>query len=156
MENDKRATAFLAAAAVALLAGCQPGDASQLALEQANLDKAVYCLELLEVKLDLETATRECFGHTYIQHSPHVPDGVDAVLAHFARRIENCPDSTIEIKRATADGDLVWIHLHSKRTPDAMGAALVHIFRMEDGRFVEHWGVAQRVPEESANDNSMF
>ncbi|MEM1176676.1 MAG: nuclear transport factor 2 family protein, partial [Pseudomonadota bacterium] len=122
-------------AAASLVVGCESGLTAQRELEQANLEKAVYCMELLEVELDLETATRECFGDSYIQHSPHVPDGLEAVLAHFANRIERYPESTISIKRAAAEGDLVWIHLHSKRSPDALGTALIHIFRMENGRF---------------------
>ena len=56
-----------------------------------------------------------------------------------------------------ADGDLVWIHLHSKQNAeDALGIAVVNIFRMQDGKFVEHWNVVQAVPEESANNNTMF
>lgn len=113
-------------------------------------------MELLEVELDLETAGKECFSDSYIQHSPHVPDGKAAVLAHFANRIERFPDSTIEIKRTAADGDFVWIHLHSKRSPDSLGTAVINIFRMKDGKFAEHWGVVQRVPEQSAHNNSMF
>jgi len=61
-----------------------------------------------------------------------------------------------KIKRTGADGDLVWIHLHAKRTPDALGNAVINIFRMKDGKFAEHWNVGQSVPAESANDNTMF
>ena len=139
-----------------MLSACQTGDDSQRAMEQTNLEKAVYCMELLEIRLDLETADRDCFAETYIQHSPHVPDGRDAVIAFFAERIEKYPQSTIDIKRGAANGDLVWLHLHSKRTPDALGSAVIHIFRMENGKFAEHWGVGQRVPEEAAHDNTMF
>ncbi len=149
----RQATAFCAAI---LLGACQPGVDPQRALEQSNLEKAIYCMELLEVQLDLDTADKECFAETYIQHSPHVPDGREAVIAFFADRIERFPESTIDIKRGAASGDLVWLHLHSRRTPDALGSAVIHIFRMEDGKFAEHWGVGQRVPEEAANDNSMF
>lgn len=135
---------------------CRSGDDAQNLLEESNLKKAVYCMELLEIKLDVETADRECFGESYVQHAPHVPDGREAVISFFAARVVKYPESSIEIKRAAADGDLVWMHLHSKRTPDALGSAIIHIFRMEDGRFVEHWGVSQPVPEELAHDNTMF
>ena len=138
------------------LVACQSGDDAQNTLEEMNLKKAVYCMELLEIQLDVETADRECFAKSYIQHAPHVPDGRDAVVSFFAARVVKYPESSIEIKRAAADGDLVWMHLHSKRTPDALGSAIIHIFRMEDGKFAEHWGVGQRVPEESVHDNTMF
>lgn len=138
------------------LVACQSSDDAQNVLEESNLKKAVYCMELLEIKFDVETADRECFGERYVQHAPHVPDGRDAVISFFAARVAKYPESSIEIKRAAADGDLVWMHLHSRRTPDALGSAIIHIFRMEDGKFVEHWGVSQPVPEESAHDNTMF
>ena len=138
------------------LVACQSGDDAQNVLEESNLKKAVYCMELLEIMLDVETADRECFAKSYVQHAPHVPDGRDAVVSFFAARVVKYPESSIEIKRAAADGDLVWMHLHSKRAPDALGSAIIHIFRMEDGKFAEHWGVGQPVPEESVHDNTMF
>ena len=139
-----------------VLGACQDGRTSQEAFEQANLEKAIHCMELLEVHLDIETADRECFADTYIQHSPHVPDGRDAVIEFFAARMEKYPQSTIEIKRGAADGDLVWLHLHSRRTPDALGSAIIHIFRMEDGKFAEHWGVGTPVTDDALHDNTMF
>lgn len=129
---------------------------TQETLEAANLKKAIYCMEVLEVDFDIETAGRECFGEIYIQHSAHVPDGKEGVLAYFAERFKKFPNARMEIKRASADGDLVWIHLHFQRTPDVRGNAVIHIFRMEDGKFVEHWGVGQPVPEKSVHGNSVF
>lgn len=113
-------------------------------------------MELLEKHLDIERADRECFGETYVQHTPWVADGREAVIAAFTNRIQKNPDLNIDIKRTAADGDLVWIHGHVKATPDALGSAVVNIFRMEDGKFVEHWNVVTPVPEESLNDNTMF
>ena len=71
------------------------------------------------------------------------------------RRLEQFPDKTISIKRAAADGDLVWIHLHSTRSTEDPGNAVINIFRMQDGRFVEQSNVVQWVPLESRNDNGM-
>ena len=138
------------------LGACQLSKDPQAALEEANKVKAIYCMNVLENQHDLKTASQECFGDSYIQHSPHVPDGKDAVLSLFSARFKRYPEFSIEIKRSAADGDLVWIHLHSKMTPKALGGASIHIFRMKDGKFVEHWGVNQPVPKESANDNKMF
>lgn len=154
----KRRFLPLAASAFAAVftTASQSDEQTQEAREQANLEKAVYCMEVLEVEFDLEAAGRECFGDTYIQHSPHVPDGKEGVLGYFAKRFEKFPNAKMEIKRASADGDLVWIHLHFQRTPDVRGNAVIHIFRMEGGKFVEHWGVGQPVPESSVHGNSIF
>jgi predicted SnoaL-like aldol condensation-catalyzing enzyme len=138
------------------LGACQGDKDPQTALEEENLKKALYCMDLLENQQDLVASRRECFAETYIQHTPWVPDGRDAVLSYFATRFENYPDFAMEVKRTGADGDLVWIHLHAKRTPDVLGNAVINIFRMKDGKFAEHWNVGQAVPAESANDNTMF
>ncbi|MDC0003316.1 nuclear transport factor 2 family protein [Porticoccaceae bacterium] len=127
-----------------------------------NLEKAAYCMDILENRPDLEPSRRidilrnECIGETYIQHTPYVEDGPGALLSLFANRYKNRPETSMSIKRAASEGDLVWLHVHVKATPEALGVAAVHIFRMKEGRFVEHWGVVQPVPEESLNDNTMF
>ena len=147
---------------LSVTAACSAKDALHSDMEAANLEKALYCMEILENRPDLEPVVKieillnECFAENYIQHSPHVQDGRDAVLEVFARRYENHPDTSISIKRTASEGDLVWIHLHIKRNDEDLGRAVMHIFRMEDGKFAEHWGVVQAVPENPKNNNTMF
>ena len=138
------------------LGACQGDKDPQTALEEENLKKAIYCMDLLENQQDLVASRRECFAETYIQHTPWIADGRDAVLNIFSTRFEKYPHFAMEIKRTGADGDLVWMHLHTKRTPEVLGNAVINIFRMKDGKFAEHWNVGQEVPAESANDNTMF
>jgi len=69
---------------------------------------------------------------------------------------EKFPKSRSEIKRVIADGDLVVLHVHSVREPGQRGRAIVDIFRLENGKIVEHWDVVQDIPEKAANDNTMF
>ncbi len=109
----------------------------------------------LEVELDLDAFARECVAEDHIEHSPHVPNGKQGLIDYMAGRIERFPEMHLDIKRSAADGDLVWIHGHFKNTPDAIGNAVVQIFRMEDGKFAEHWGVSREV-QETINGNSMF
>src|SRR5262245_28850547 len=51
----------------------------------------------------------------YIQHNPRVPDGKDAVIGYFTPYFKTNPDAKSEIKRAVAEGDLVWLHVHAKK-----------------------------------------
>lgn len=137
-------------------------DGSYTALEQSNLDKAIYCMEILESRNDLTPAKRieilrnKCYSTQFIEHSPHISGGREGLFTLFKSRYEKYPQLTMSIKRSASEGDLVWLHLHAKRTPDSRGAALIHIFRMKDNMIIEHWGVGQPVPENPKNKNSMF
>jgi len=98
-------------------------------------------------------------GETYIQHNPWVADGPEAFRRCVTYLRENYPDGRNEVKRAIADGDLVALHVHSRRVPGEEGRAIVDIFRVEDGKVVEHWDVIQPIPKEiypPINDNGYF
>ena len=58
--------------------------------------------------------------------------------------------------RSAADGDLVFLHVHSTGNPQDRGNAIVDIFRVDHGKIAEHWDVIEPVPEHAANDNTMF
>lgn len=125
--------------------------------EQHNLERAIYCMELLEVYHDIDLAETDCFAEIYIQHTPRFPDGKEAVLEALRNRHARNPHKTVRIVRTAVEGDFVWLHMHSQRfSGDERGNAVVNIFRMKDGRFAEHWNVVQPVPETSRNENSMF
>lgn len=51
---------------------------------------------------------------------------------------------------------VLYLHVHSTETPDDRGQAVIDIFRVQQGKLVEHWDVIQDVPAESANQNTMF
>jgi predicted SnoaL-like aldol condensation-catalyzing enzyme len=66
------------------------------------------------------------------------------------------PTLHFNFKRIIAEGDLVVVHSHLVRHKDDPGVAVMDIFRLENGRVVEHWDVLQDVPDTSANENTMF
>lgn len=66
------------------------------------------------------------------------------------------PNKSLEVKHALAEGDFVAVHAHVWHKPGEPGAAVIHIFRFENGRIVELWDVGQPVPEESPNQYGMF
>jgi predicted SnoaL-like aldol condensation-catalyzing enzyme len=104
---------------------------------------------------DFEAAAKH-FGPRYIQHNPLVPDRPEGLRRLVTLLKEKFPNSKSEIKRAIAEGDLVVLHVHSTREPGQRGRAIVDIFRLENGKIVEHWDVIQDVPETAANTNTMF
>ena len=153
---------FSGVIALSFALSCHAHEKSHTSMEQSNLSKAIYCMEILESRNDLNPVQRidilrnECYSESFVEHSPHISGGREGLFRLFQDRYNKYPELTMSIKRSASDGDLVWLHLHAKRTPDSLGAALMHIFRMKDGMIVEHWGVGQPVPEQSKNKNTMF
>lgn len=92
----------------------------------------------------------------YIQHSPSVADGKVAFKNAMTNYLKEFPESTAEIKRIVSEGGYVFIHNHIKLNPQDRGQAAVDIFRVENGKIVEHWDIIQDVPEQSENNNTMF
>ena len=47
-------------------------------------------------------------------------------------------------------------HVHNTTDDKDPGLAAIDIFRLEEGKIVEHWDVVQPVPAKPANENGMF
>jgi len=95
-------------------------------------------------------------GDRYVQHNPNAADGPEGFRKFIGFLREKFPNSRSEIKRSFVDGDYVILHVHSVREPGTRGRAIVDIFKLENGKIVEHWDVVQEVPENPANGNTMF
>ena len=95
-------------------------------------------------------------GDTYTQHNPGVADGPEAFRAFFKSFFADRPTSQFNVQRVFCEGDYVTVHAHWVEHPDDGGSAVMDIFRLENGRIMEHWDVMQPVPEEMAHTNTMF
>jgi predicted SnoaL-like aldol condensation-catalyzing enzyme len=111
----------------------------ETALNQRNADAAIQYV-----------------GSRYRQHNPLVADEYPGLRKYLAWIQENFPQSHSKILRVFADDDYVLLHVHRVRAPGTRGDAIVDIFRLEDGKIVEHWDTIQPIPEASANANTMF
>jgi predicted SnoaL-like aldol condensation-catalyzing enzyme len=103
-----------------------------------------------------EEAMKKYVGAKYIQHNPHVQDGPEPFISYFTGFFKSHPSATTSIKRIVAEGNLVVVHAHSRASDSVPGYAAIDIFRLENGKIVEHWDSVQAVPEKSANSNTMF
>jgi len=121
----------------------------------ANKKTVVDFYEKAINQKDFDAASRY-LGSRYIQHNPVAPDGAEGLKGFIGFLKSKFPDSKSEIKRVFAEGDYVILHVHAVREPGTRGRAIVDIFRLENGKIVEHWDVAQDVPEKAANSNGMF
>jgi predicted SnoaL-like aldol condensation-catalyzing enzyme len=122
---------------------------------EGNKKKVVEFYEQAINKKDFDAAAKY-LGSRYIQHNPVAADGAEGLKGFIGFLRSKFPDSKSEIKRVFAEGEYVILHVHAVREPGTRGRAIIDIFRLENGKIVEHWDVAQDVPEKAANNNGMF
>jgi predicted SnoaL-like aldol condensation-catalyzing enzyme len=125
------------------------------ATEEANKKAVVEFYEKGLNQKDFDAASRY-LGPRYVQHNPTAPDGIEGFKTFVAFLRDKFPDSHSEIKQVFADGDMVILHVHAVREKGTRGNAIIDIFKLENGKIVEHWDVVQPVPEKAANGNGMF
>ncbi len=91
----------------------------------------------------------------YLQHNPLVPDGLDAVGAAFAQLAAAGQGlSFSDLHLIVAEGNFVFTI-----TEGAMGdvpTAFFDLWRVEDGKIVEHWDTIEAIPDEMVHDNGKF
>lgn len=145
--------AFVAFAALSL--SSITAFAADTAQMEANKKAVLAFYEEGINKKDFE-AVAKYFGPKYIQHSPTEPDGIDGFRTFVGFLKEKFPTLKSDIKGVFAEDDMVILHIHAVREPGARGAALIDIFRLENAKIVEHWGVRQDIPDKAANANGVF
>ena len=154
---------LLAAALATLAPAAHAADAQQM---EANKKAVLEFYDLAINKKDFDLGVvlsashnpygDKFIGSRYVQHNPRAADGPEGLKAFLAFLREKFPDYHSDIKRVFADGDYVIVHVHNVPSPGSRGAAIIDIFKLEDGKVVEHWDVRQDIPEQSANSNTMF
>jgi predicted SnoaL-like aldol condensation-catalyzing enzyme len=132
-----------------------PARATDAATQEANKKAVLEFYEQALNRKDFDAAVK-FIGPRYVQHNPTAPDGPEGFKAFLGFLREKFPDAHSEIKRVFSDSDYVILHVHSVREKGSRGRAIVDIFKLENGKIVEHWDVVQDVPEKSANTNGMF
>lgn len=133
-----------------------PSGSSRSESEQANVRVVTAFYDLAFNQHQPVEAARLYVGDTYIQHNPNVPNGTGVFASIFEGYFKAHAQLRAKIHRVLADGDLVAVHAHWTETPQDAGNAIVDIFRLEDGKIVEHFDVIQPVPATTANGNTMF
>ncbi len=131
-----------------------PTEAKHLEDTEKNKSLLRRYYETFHIRGDHSRSEQYFAGDLCIRHEPGVRDGV----AEFMRDVEVVMQHrTIdEIKILLGQGDFVFIA--AKGTHEGDPCAYIDLYRMEDGKLVEHWGFPEMVPpqQEWKNNNGML
>jgi len=104
---------------------------------------------------DVKDAFEKYVSTDYTQHNPNIPDGRDAAIAALAPMFSR-EGASFDVKRIIVDGDMAVIHLHGRTDPATKGGAVADIFRLKDGKIVEHWDILQPIADKTINPHPYF
>ena len=124
-------------------------------MADSNKNAAVSFLKMA-ASGKVQEAYAKFVGEGFRHHNPFFEGSAESLQAGMEANALQNPDKVLEVKRVIADGELVTVHTHVQQKPGDRGAAVVHIFRFENGRIVELWDLGQPVPEDSPNQFGMF
>jgi predicted SnoaL-like aldol condensation-catalyzing enzyme len=150
---------LIVVALAAVLTGCATGerakaDADRLASTAANKKLVVDFYRTVFIEKRVVEGFERYVAADYIQHNPLLATGREPAVKFLGSRMTR--ESVTDIKRVVAEGDLVVVQVHARTNLSDRGRAVIDIFRVADGKIVEHWDVIQPVPEKPANSNTMF
>ncbi len=91
----------------------------------------------------------------YMQHNPNIDDGLDGLMAAIKAFAEQGQVITkFEPQIVVAEGNFVFLASDAIMGGDPW--AFFDLWRVEDGKIVEHWDVVSPIPAEMAHDNGKF
>lgn len=140
-------TTIFKSAAVALTLLAAPG------MSFAESAKELVIKATTELFIDGDTgAVDRYFAEDYIQRNPMFASGREVIKGLFGNMP---PNFKYERGMVIAEGDLVAVHArYTGFGPKPLIA--VDIFRVENGKIVEHWDVLQEEVLDTKSGNAMF
>ena len=104
---------------------------------------------------DLDRVVDFISTDTYLQHNPAIADGLDGLGAALAAMAEQGITMQYDtLHMAVAEGNFVFTA--SEGSFAGQPTAFFDLFRVADGRIVEHWDTIAPIPTEMAHGNGKF
>jgi len=134
-----------------------PTEATDLAQTEANRELVRFFVEDVLIKSRLEKLEHYIDGERYTQHDPRLADGISALRS----ALETTPADGITIEydqlhRVLAEGSFVLSV--SEGSLGGVHSAFYDLFRIAEGKLVEHWDTVEAIAPRSEwkNDNGKF
>ncbi|WP_121632340.1 nuclear transport factor 2 family protein [Tropicibacter alexandrii] len=133
-----------------------PTEVTDLDKTEANKALAVALIEDVLMGRDPAKITDYISAESYAQHNPMIGDGLSGIVAAVeALTAQNNMFQYTKVHKVLGEGNFVLTV--SEGQWNGTTNAFYDLFRMEDGKIVEHWDVIQPVPTAGlANTNGMF
>lgn len=145
-----------ALALVADAASAQPSPPSTRAIAE-DLIHIVY------VDHDVNKLAAKYVSPDLIQHNPEIADGPRGDADFLEARRKRDPAHYLPLTRwrdqidhLLVQGDLFAVHHHVFTSPTDRGRVFFDIWRVKNGKLVEHWDVIQPVAQHPLNSNGMW
>ncbi|MGD3112834.1 nuclear transport factor 2 family protein [Streptomyces sp. YGL11-2] len=131
-----------------------PAQVSDLGSTEANRKVVAEYADKVLKGAEYSVATDYTSTETYLQHNPEAGDGLDGfgvAAAKWAAQGKNVVYKTIY--KVIAEGNFVLVQADGE-----FGGPVAYydLFRLADGKIVEHWDVIQGIPAELPHENGLF
>lgn len=131
-----------------------PSEVTDTGKTEANRALVTDFAKRVLVGADYSALTDYISTETYAQHNPEAADG----LAGFAAAAEKWADqgkSPVykKVHKVIAEGDFVLVQAEGEF---GVPSAFYDLFRVADGKIVEHWDAIAPIPAQLPHDNGLF
>lgn len=132
-----------------------PVEITDLDKTEANKALARELVERVLVNGDATAAPELISAEMYHQHNPQIADGLDGLQ----KALKSLADQGLsfqydKIQMVIGEGNFVLVA--SEGSFGGKPTAYYDLFRIADGKIVEHWDVISEIPAEMAHDNGKF
>lgn len=132
-----------------------PTDITDLDKTAANKALVADFVDSILVKGEMKRLAEFIDGDDYAQHNSKIADGLSglgAALEAMAAQGITMKYSTVH--KVIAEGNFVFTM--SEGTFGGAPTAFFDLFRVDNGKIVEHWDIISEIPDEMAHENGKF
>lgn len=135
-----------------------PTEISDLAKTAENKALVTDFVDAILVKGEMERLGEFIVGDNYTQHNSQIADGLDGLGAALkAMAVQGATmkyNMDHKVHNVVAEGNFVFTM--SQATLGGASTAFFDLFRVDNGKIVEHWDIISKIPSEMAHENGKF